>query len=779
MEVPASRDETRGPDVDPCSEPEGGHARAGVPAPDLHCIPLFSTPAAPSAGGRVVLHPASSPFGAAVDREGRHRWRLELEAEGLPHPSTLGDFDRYVAWLTPVTLAPVVPLGHVANGIQDVGEAAFNTFLVLVSAEGAELGDSWKGPLVLRGSSPGMVLRPHDVAFLLGEMSAPPQEHEEDHGAHRDHPHPPAAPPHRHELDHPLPGEVGEGVVQVHLGHHFSPADLPRMADVPWRPPPMHPEIDMPGAMMRLRPGIGAFNPALVPAAKITGPEPGWAAPSPGSEGLRSDRPPLARPREEVRLAHGDSLILEAGPVVRRIGSVELPGYGFNGQIPGPLIRAPQGATIHILFRNRTALPSAVHWHGIRLENRFDGVPGVTQDPVPSGADFPYRIRLPDEGTYWYHPHLREDVTQDLGLSGNLHVSAPGEGNPYGPVHREEFLILDDHLIGPEGPVPYGREAPSHALMGRFGNVLLLNNRTDWTTSVEPGTVARFHLTNAANTRTFNLSFGDLPMKLVAGDVGKLPVEVWVESVVIAPAERWVVEVHFPVSGRVPLMNRVQAVDHMGGRFFAESDTVGVVRVEGPEPGPDPRRDDFLTLREAPDVKAEVNRLMEAHLGREPERTLLLELRSRDLPFPLDPLLSWEGVFRAPVDWTGTMPEMDWLVSGVQAEWILRDPATESENMEIDWRFRVGDQVRLRLVNDRDALHPMQHPVHIHGQRFLVLAVNGQENPHPTWKDTVLVPIGTVVDVLVEMSNPGDWMIHCHIAEHLETGMMAVFRVEP
>jgi suppressor of ftsI len=734
----------------------------------------------------VTLHPIPTPFGASVDREGRHRWRLLLEAEGLPHPSALGDFDRYVAWVTPVTMAPVIPLGHVTNGVQEVGEAAFNTFLVLVSAEGPELGESWNGPLVLRGTSPGMVLRPHDVALLLGEMSAPPSPPGEAHGVHHDHEahrHLPAPPAHPPEPSIPGRGGEGEGAIRVHLGHHFPWAEIPGSAEVAWRPPPMHPEIDMPEAMMRLRPRVGAFNPALAPASQVTAPAAGWAEPHPEAKAGGSSVPPLARPREEVRLAHGDSLVLEAGPVLRRIGSLELPGYGFNGQIPGPLIRAPQGATIHILFRNRTALPSAVHWHGIRLENPFDGVPGVTQDPVPPGTDFPYRIRLPDEGTYWYHPHLREDVTQDLGLSGNLQISPSGTADPYSPVHREEFLILDDHLLGPEGPVPYGLEAPSHALMGRFGNVLLVNNQTDWTIPVQAGAVARFHLTNAANTRTFNVSFGELPMKLVAGDVGKLPVEVWIESVVIAPAERWVVDVHFPAPGQVPLMNRVQAVDHLGARFFAESDTLGVVRVEGPRPGvrrqADPILDDFLTLREAPDVKGEVEALMEAHLGREPERSLLLELRTRDLPFPLDPLLSWEGVFRTPVEWSGTMPEMDWLVSGDQAQWILRDPETGAENMEIDWAFRMGDHVRLRLVNDRDALHPMQHPIHLHGQRFLVLAVNGRENPHPTWKDTVLVPVGAVVDVLVEMSNPGDWMIHCHIAEHLETGMMAVIRVEP
>lgn len=123
------------------------------------------------------------------------------------------------------------------------------------------------------------------------------------------------------------------------------------------------------------------------------------------------------------------------------------------------------------------------------------------------------------------------------------------------------------------------------------------------------------------------------------------------------------------------------------------------------------------------------------------------------------------------------MPEMDWLATGREVRWVLRDRATGLENMDVAWRFRVGDVVKLRLVNDRTALHAMHHPVHIHGQRFLVLSVNGVANEHLVWKDTMLLPAGFSADILLELSNPGRWMLHCHIAEHLETGMHMVFDV--
>jgi suppressor of ftsI len=121
---------------------------------------------------------------------------------------------------------------------------------------------------------------------------------------------------------------------------------------------------------------------------------------------------------------------------------------------------------------------------------------------------------------------------------------------------------------------------------------------------------------------------------------------------------------------------------------------------------------------------------------------------------------------------------MNWATTGAQARWILRDPETGAENDAIKWKFRTGEVVRLRLVGARNVLHGMQHPIHIHGQRFLVLAVGGVRNDTPVWKDTALLPAGGTLDLLVEMTNPGRWMVHCHIAEHLQSGMAMIFDVE-
>src|SRR4030095_2633595 len=97
----------------------------------------------------------------------------------------------------------------------------------------------------------------------------------------------------------------------------------------------------------------------------------------------------------------------------------------------------------------------------------------------------------------------------------------------------------------------------------------------------------------------------------------------------------------------------------------------------------------------------------------------------------------------------------------------------------IDWRFRVGDRVKVRLVNEMDSDHPMPHPFHVHGAgRFLILSRDGVDERNLVWKDTVLVRTGETVDILLAVTNPGTWMAHCHIAEHHESGMMFSFNVD-
>jgi FtsP/CotA-like multicopper oxidase with cupredoxin domain len=507
----------------------------------------------------------------------------------------------------------------------------------------------------------------------------------------------------------------------------------------------------------------------MLPAEMALHPaEPAWLPPP-------NPALPSARPAELIRLRDGDTLRLHAGVVRRTLNGRTNTMFAFNGQHPGPLIEVERGSRLTVILSNRLPQPTSIHWHGIRLDNPNDGTPGLTQPAVPPDSGFTYQLRFPDAGIYWYHPHVREDVQQELGLYGNLLVR-PAPGGEYGPVDQEAVLMLDDLLVSDEGIVPLGRESPTHALMGRFGNLLLVNGEPGYRLDVTQGDVVRFFFTNAANARTLNLSFPGARMKVVASDVGAYQHEEWIESLVIAPAERYVVDVQFARRGRVPLLNRVRGLDHLYGRFFSQRDTIGVVEV-GPKKNPRDLTRDFRELRRNEKASRELEQFRRM-AGQAARKTLILTLEARDLPNISKRLMQLDSIYFAPVEWSGTMPMMNWASTGRQIRWILRDADTGQENMDLHWHLRRGEPVRIRLVNERRSVHAMQHPIHLHGQRFIVLAINGEQNRNLVWKDTVLVPAGGTVDILLDPSNPGRWMAHCHISEHLSAGMMMGFTVE-
>ena len=528
-------------------------------------------------------------------------------------------------------------------------------------------------------------------------------------------------------------------------------------ARIEWRLP------TIPGTRMNLMmlPGMKEYRPNITPFLPGLGTDPSSL--------------PLARPREVVQLAEGDTLELEAMLVRRTINGKTLTMYGYNGQYPGPLIRVAKNTTIIVPFTNNIELPTTIHWHGVRIDNRFDGVPGVTQEPVEPGERFVYHVHFPDEGIYWYHPHIREDIQQELGLYGNMLVD-PLDATYYSPVNREEVLTLDDLLLQDGEIAPFGLEASNNSLMGRFGNVYLVNGEPHYELSVKQGEVVRFFLTNVSNTRVYNLSFDGARIKAVGGDIGKFEQEVWVPSVVISPAERYAVEVRFDRPGSFAMTNRVQAVDHLLGEFYAKADTLGTVTVMSDAVSPD-YSTEFEQLRTNAEVIADIERYR-PHFSRPPDHELQLTIRVGDLPQAMIQFMSIDTAYFPPVEWNDAMPMMNWITNTTNTHWILRDPATGKENMDIDWRLKVGEVAKIRLRNDAGAFHPMSHPIHLHGQRFLVVERDGVPNPNLVWKETVLVPVGSTVDLLLDITNPGRWMLHCHIAEHLEAGMHTVFTVE-
>lgn len=693
-------------------------AGALVPSRDLYCLSLVPTPDIQGVSGRVELGRAAGPFTIAVTPDGRIRYAPTIDLSGLPAPSILGRYTTYVAWLATPVMYPVVRLGVVRNGATRLPEIALDKFVVLVTAERSARATQPTGRVVLRGESPSSRLQPPDLMrFAIGAAGAP---------------------------------SGADSEPMKHMNHHVSMQSSPN--SVRWTTVPMPANLTMLPGEMALKPNVAPYLP-------------------PGGSTA-----PAARPHEIVRLRDGDTLRLTAGLVSRTFKGHRVTMFGFNGQYPGPLISVAQQATIFVDLDNELDQPTSIHWHGIRLDNRFDGVPGFTQEPVAPGGHFLYRVRFPDAGIYWYHPHVREDTQQELGLYGNLFVHSPRR-EYFGPANHEETLILDDLLIGEDGQlVPLGKDQTTHAFMGRFGNLFLVNGEPAWQTTVQRGEVVRFLFTNVSNTRTLNLSFPGARMKVVGSDAGNYEHEQWVESVVIAPAERYIVHVRFDKTGDVALVNRVQGLDHLFGKFFSETDTLGMVHV-GTVPAKPDFGTAFATLRTDTAARGDIERFR-PYFDKPLDHSLLLTIEAHNLPFVSRQLMMLDSAYFLPIEWTGTMPMMNWASTSDQIRWVLRDPDTGKENMDIDWRFQRGDVVKLRLANERRSMHAMQHPIHLHGQRFLVLAVNGVRNDNLVWKDTVLIPAGSTVDLLVDMANPGRWMLHCHIAEHLSSGMMAAFSVQ-
>ena len=455
----------------------------------------------------------------------------------------------------------------------------------------------------------------------------------------------------------------------------------------------------------------------------------------------------------------------------------------YNGSIPGPLIKIPQGAQVTINFTNDTDMPTLLHSHGVRMDNRFDGSQ-TSQKEIPPGGSFAYTLKFPDAGMYWYHPHVREDFEQELGLYGNFLV-APAEPGYWNTVSREVPLFLDDILID-EGQIRLSKTEADHTLMGRFGNVMLANGLSaqagepEYRLDAKRGEIIRFYITNAANTRTFNFTISGpsagWQMKLVGGDGGATEREEWRDAVTIGPSERSVVEVLFEKEGSYALQNRTP------DRTYA----LGTISVSGEEAAPS-YAGAFATLRANTAAVKSIDPYRR-YFDRPVDKRLSLTIdmmgemmgSSGGHVMPDGTMMGGMGMGEVPeggIEWDDDMQMMNEMSSKEMTQWKIVDEASGKANMDIDWQFKVGDVVKIRITNDARSAHPMQHPIHLHGQQFLVLDRNGVPQTNLVWKDTVLVPAGQYVDILLNVTNPGAWMAHCHIAEHLESGMMFTYNV--
>ncbi len=517
--------------------------------------------------------------------------------------------------------------------------------------------------------------------------------------------------------------------------------------------------------------------------------------------------PQAARPMD-VRLTDDDRFDLGIGSVKKRLDDDDVRMLAYNGSIPGPSLHVDQGSTVTVDVTNEGDVDATVHWHGLRLENRYDGVPEETQAPIEVGETFTYRVHFPDAGFYWYHPHIREDYAQEMGLSGTI-VVKPTDPSYWPPVDRELTITLDDVLIEDGRMTPFSKSGPTFTAMGRFGNVMLINGETQFSDKAAAGEVVRLYLVNTANTRIFNVGLRGARMKLIGGDSGRYEREVFVDDVMLSPSERAIVDVFFETEGRVRFEHRTPERVYDLGSFVVE----GKVQSSAAPA--------FDELRVDPEL-VEERRSIASDFAREPDKTLSF---TSEMPFlyaggaaaatsyvcPMHPEVTDSQPSTCPkcgmklipaespapaashdhddghgdtadgLEWEDLMPDINRQTDLTNMLWKLVDKETGAENHEISWAFRVDDRVKIRLVNEMEGSdHPMHHPFHVHGAgRFLILSRDGEREANLVWKDTVLLRAGETVDILLHLTNPGLWMAHCHIAEHTESGMMFSFRVDP
>ncbi|SEL49811.1 multicopper oxidase family protein [Nonomuraea pusilla] len=489
-----------------------------------------------------------------------------------------------------------------------------------------------------------------------------------------------------------------------------------------------------------LRAGLGLLGGAALSACgggSRPAAAPSFVTPT-GEQVLAAERSRRTGPVRDFRLVAAESQVDLGGPVVRT--------WTYDGRVPGTPIRVRAGEVVRARLANRLPQDTSVHWHGLALRNDADGVPGVTQQPIASGAEHVYEFAAAHPGTYWFHPHSGTQL--DRGLYAPLIVDDPREPLAY---DDEWIVVLDDWLDGVTGTpedvlaeLSKGMGGMSHGSMGHGGSPsssthmmmgatslllggdagdvryphFLLNGRvpaSPETFRAKPGSRVRIRVVNAGGDTAFRVALAGHRLTVTHTDGFPVrPAEA--DALLVGMGERYDVLVTLK-DGVFPLVALAEGKDGLARALVRASGAASA-----PAAGARPRELDGDVARYSKLQPAEQARLA----PKSPTRSVRLEL-------------------------TGSMMAYDWAINGRRY-----DPS-------VIHAVRSGERVRLSFVNRTT----MWHPMHLHGHTF-ALAGSGVR------KDTAIVLPGATLDVDFDADNPGLWMIHCHNIYHAESGMMTL-----
>ncbi|MET0314141.1 MAG: multicopper oxidase family protein, partial [Hansschlegelia sp.] len=413
------------------------------------------------------------------------------------------------------------------------------------------------------------------------------------------------------------------------------------------------------------------------------------------------------------------------------------------GSEPFHLVRLAQGETLSVDFENRLPEHTSIHWHGLRIPNDQDGVPYVTQPPVKPGERHSYRFTPPDTGTFWFHPHCDTVAQLGRGLAGVMVV----EGDESRPYDADVVVVLKDWRLDEKtgGYLPFS--TPRGELRaGTFGTVRTANAAIAPRIALPAGADCRLRLLNLDSTRIGSLGFEDMEAAIVAIDgnpIAPFPLHEWR----LGPAMRLDVVVRAPALG---------AEGRLMDFFAAEPVTLATFVGEGEalktgafDPAP-------LTASDIPEPKTKgAERLRLAFATASGGKAALAIDDDRD------PLAN------ALLDSLCAASKTNWSMNG--QSWPGGDHSKVPAPL---FTLKEGRSYVVDLSNET----PHVHPIHLHGFTFKVLNSTRADLP-VHYADTVLLTPNDRVTIGFVADRVGAWMVHCHLIEHQETGMMGYVRV--
>jgi FtsP/CotA-like multicopper oxidase with cupredoxin domain len=402
---------------------------------------------------------------------------------------------------------------------------------------------------------------------------------------------------------------------------------------------------------------------------------------------------------------------------------------GFDGAFPAPIIRAKQGEPLRVEFHNKLDKATTIHWHGIRLPNEMDGVPWLTQKPIQPGERFVYEFTPPDAGTFWYHPHMHSIEQLSMGLVGALIIE---EREPQG--YHDVILGMKDWRLKQDGsylPLSLPREA---FRAGTLGTVATINGLQKPVIEVPAGKLLRLRFLNMDNTRVFNLSLGKTQSDILAIDGSPLAKT---EPLHVAPTGagmRLDVALQAPqkVGEEIPVYD-------MKGRFGSEIARLKTVASSSSSKKPAP-------------IKAlPANPIPKADLATAEQLNFVFE---------------WQGAL-SPSSKQGKVDHSFWLIN--RRAWEGAGP------QGLPAPLAKLEQGKSYVVDLHNAT-PHHHPIHLHGLIFTVMKSDKREiTPYET--DTILMEKNERAQIAFVADNPGKWMFHCHVIEHMKTGLMGYIEI--